>query len=83
MRDKEHRIIELMRSNLTEKATVLNELLHYRLKIWWTNVIERDSLCSLHERQNWCDLMKGVGGTKLHGVMIRLIDAEFEKALFG
>ena len=45
MRDKEHRIIELMRSNLTEKA-VLNELLHYRLKIWWTNEIKRDSLCT-------------------------------------
>ena len=67
MRDKEHRIIELMRSNLTERAAVLNELLHYRLKIWWTNEIERDSLCTF-DRQNWCDLMKGVGGTKLHEV---------------
>ena len=83
MRNREHRILELMSLNLTEKAAVLNELLHYRLKIWWTKEIERDSLCSLHERQNWCDLMKGVGGTKLHGIMIRLIDAEFEKALFG
>ena len=83
MRDKEHRTFELMRSNLTEKAAVLNELLHYRLKIWWTNEIERDSLCSLHERQNWGGLMKGMDGTKLHEVLICLIDAEFEKALFG
>ena len=37
----------------------------------------------MHERQNWCDLMKGIGGTKLHEVVIRSIDAEFKKALFG
>ena len=83
MRDKEHRIIKLMRSDLTEKAAVLNELLHYRLKIWWTKEIERDSLCSLHEIQNRCDLIKGVDGTKLHEILICLIDAEFEKVLFG
>ena len=78
MRDKEDRILELMRSNLTDKAAVLNELLHYRLKTWWTNEIERDSLCTF-DRQNWCDLMKGKADAQLHEILICLIDVELEK----
>ena len=68
---KEHRILELMCSNLIEKAAAA-------LKIWSSNKIVREWLCT-YDRQSWCDLIKDMAGAQLHEILICLIDVELEK----